>query len=176
MDEIRVHDICSDPLDAEFVIVHARLVPEHLPDRLDVLDILVAAPCPGGWLLIEDADLTAWLHLPSTRLFAVPARFTAMGGSTPSRAADGAVTAFQADSYDPQDRSGWTAIAIGWALHIRDAETLGQSELDEKLPEPWEMGKSAERYFRIDLSGVSGTGSSEYGCSTTGWASAPRSR
>ncbi len=72
--EVRVHDICSDPLEAEFDIIHARLVLEHLPERLNVLDKLVAALRPGGWLLIEDLDWTPWLHLPSTRQFAVPSR------------------------------------------------------------------------------------------------------
>ena len=82
--------------------------------------------------------------------------FGAMASSALSKAADGAVTAFQADSYDPENRTGWTVLAIGRALYIRDAETLGQLELDEKLPEPWAIGESAERYFQIDLSEVSG--------------------
>jgi hypothetical protein len=36
--------------------VHARLVLEHLPERQRVLDELVAAAAPGGWVLIEDFD------------------------------------------------------------------------------------------------------------------------
>ena len=73
--EVRVHDICSDPLETGFDIIHARLVLEHLPERLAVLDKLVAALRPGGRLLIEDSDFTAIRHLPSTRQFAAPARF-----------------------------------------------------------------------------------------------------
>jgi SAM-dependent methyltransferase len=72
--EVRIHDICSDPLEAEFDIIHARFVLEHLPERHDVLDKLVSALRPGGWLLVEDLDWTAWLHLPSARQFAVPSR------------------------------------------------------------------------------------------------------
>ena len=72
--EVRVHDICSDPLETGFDIIHARLVLEHLPERLAVLDKLVAALRPGGRLLIEDSDFTAIRHLPSTRQFGVPAR------------------------------------------------------------------------------------------------------
>jgi nitroimidazol reductase NimA-like FMN-containing flavoprotein (pyridoxamine 5'-phosphate oxidase superfamily) len=82
--------------------------------------------------------------------------YGAMAGSTLSRATDGAVAAFQADSYEPENRSGWTVMAIGQALHITDAETLGRLEIEGKLPEPWAIGQSGERYFQIDLSGVSG--------------------
>ncbi len=82
--------------------------------------------------------------------------FGAMAGSSLSNATDGAVTAFQADSYDPNNRSGWTVMAVGQALHVRDAETLGRLELEGALPEPWAIGQSADHYFRIDLSGVSG--------------------
>lgn len=82
--------------------------------------------------------------------------FGSMAGSTLSRATDGAVAAFQADSYDPANRSGWTVMAVGQALHIRDAETLGRLELEGELPEPWALGELGERYFQITLSGVSG--------------------
>jgi SAM-dependent methyltransferase len=71
--EVRVHDICTDPLeDASFDIIHARLLLEHLPPRLAVLDKLVAALRPGGWLLVEDVDLTEWQYLPEERLFLEP--------------------------------------------------------------------------------------------------------
>lgn len=73
--EVRVHDICSDPLETGFDVIHARLVLEHLPERLAVLDKLVTALRPGGRLLVEDLDFTPIRHLPSTRQFGVPARF-----------------------------------------------------------------------------------------------------
>lgn len=57
--EVRVHDICADPLEEGFDVIHARLVLEHLPARFAVLDKLVTALRPGGWLLIEDLDFTA---------------------------------------------------------------------------------------------------------------------
>lgn len=82
--------------------------------------------------------------------------FGAMAGSSLSRATDGAVAAFQADSYDLDNRTGWTVMAVGQALHVRDAETLGRLELEGALPEPWAIGQSAEQYFQIGLSGVSG--------------------
>jgi SAM-dependent methyltransferase len=71
--EVRVHDVCTDPLDdSHFDLIHARLLLEHLPSRVSLLNKLVAALRPGGWLLIEDMDLTAWLHLPEERLLCEP--------------------------------------------------------------------------------------------------------
>jgi SAM-dependent methyltransferase len=68
-----VHDITADPLDdASFDIIHARLLLEHLPSRLGVLDKLVAALRPGGWLVVEDLDFSAWLHLPAERILCEP--------------------------------------------------------------------------------------------------------
>ena len=59
--EVRRHDITSDSLpEAEFDLVHSRLVLEHLPARSDVLARLVAATRPGGWVVIEDYDWTGY--------------------------------------------------------------------------------------------------------------------
>ena len=56
--EVRRHDIAHDPLPAsEFDLVHARLVLIHLPKRDAVLQRMVAALRPGGWLVLEDYDL-----------------------------------------------------------------------------------------------------------------------
>src|SRR5205085_4223581 len=73
--EVRVHDICADALVDDFDLIHARLLLEHLPSRLTVLDKLVAALRPGGWLLVEDFDLSAWVHLPPERLLCEPKEF-----------------------------------------------------------------------------------------------------
>ena len=71
----QIHDIRTDPLDqAAFDILHARLVLEHFPDRLSVLDKLVTALRPGGWMLIEDFDMSALLHLAPSKLLSVPER------------------------------------------------------------------------------------------------------
>jgi SAM-dependent methyltransferase len=71
--EALVHDVTADPLDeAAFDIVHARLVLEHLPDRLVVLAKLVRSLRPGGRILIEDFDHSALGHLPPDRLLFVP--------------------------------------------------------------------------------------------------------
>ncbi len=55
--EVRRVDIRTDELGQnEFDLVHARLVLEHLVERRRILDRLVAALRPGGWLVIEDYD------------------------------------------------------------------------------------------------------------------------
>lgn len=51
------HDIVHDPLPGrDYDLVHARLVLLHLPQRLRVLQRLVAALRPGGWLVLEEFD------------------------------------------------------------------------------------------------------------------------
>jgi SAM-dependent methyltransferase len=51
------HDIVSDPLpESEFDLIHVRLVLNFLVERSAVLDRLVAALRPGGWLVVEDFD------------------------------------------------------------------------------------------------------------------------
>lgn len=55
--EVRRVDLREDALpQAEFDLVHARLVLEHLSDRRNILDRLVASMRPGGWMVIEDFD------------------------------------------------------------------------------------------------------------------------
>jgi SAM-dependent methyltransferase len=55
--EVRQHDITCDDLEqSSFDLVHARLLLEHLPQRDLVLQKLVRALRPGGWLVVEDVD------------------------------------------------------------------------------------------------------------------------
>ena len=55
--EVRQLDLVDDPIpDGPWDVVHERLVLQHVPERLDVLDRLVASLAPGGWILIEDFD------------------------------------------------------------------------------------------------------------------------
>lgn len=57
--EVVRHDIVRDPLpEAEFDLVHARLVLRLLPERIAVLDRLVRALKPGGVLQIDELDST----------------------------------------------------------------------------------------------------------------------
>lgn len=63
--EVRVHDLLRDPLpDAQFDLVHVRLVLAWLPDAVLALDRLVAALKPGGWLVAEDLDFVSAVPAP----------------------------------------------------------------------------------------------------------------
>lgn len=51
------HDIVDGPMPQEsFDLIHARLLLCHLPARERVLDRMIAALKPDGWLVIEDFD------------------------------------------------------------------------------------------------------------------------
>lgn len=55
------HDIRSDPLEeGGFDLVHCRALLLHLPDPVGVLHRMARAVCPGGWLLVEDADYSSF--------------------------------------------------------------------------------------------------------------------
>ena len=55
--EVRQLDLVSGPIpEGPWDLVHERLVLQHVPARLDVLDQLVARLAPGGWLVLEDFD------------------------------------------------------------------------------------------------------------------------
>lgn len=56
------HDAARDALpEGKFDLAHARLVLLHIPERAAVLEKMVAALKPGGWLVIEDFDTTSVL-------------------------------------------------------------------------------------------------------------------
>jgi SAM-dependent methyltransferase len=57
--DVARHDVVVDPLpEAEFDLIHARLVLVHVPERLEAVRRVVRSLRPGGWLLLEDADGT----------------------------------------------------------------------------------------------------------------------
>ena len=59
--EIRQLDLRSDRLpENKFDLVHTRFVLGHIPERVEILDKLVGALRPGGWLLLEELDSFAW--------------------------------------------------------------------------------------------------------------------
>ena len=117
--EVRVHDICTDPLeDASFDIIHARLLLEHLPSRLAVLDKLAAALRPGGWLVVEDFDFTEWLYLPAERLFLEPKRLRATAQATTVAAASLGAAA----GWDPEFARDLPLHLVNAGLECVDAE------------------------------------------------------
>ncbi|MGH3825895.1 MAG: methyltransferase [Pseudonocardiaceae bacterium] len=57
--EVAQHDIVHDPLpEAGFDLICARLVLRNLPERRAVLGRLVRALRPGGWLQLDEFDIT----------------------------------------------------------------------------------------------------------------------
>ena len=59
--DVRRVDLREDELPAdEFDLVHARLVLEHLSERREILDRLVASLRPGGWIVVEDYDWSSY--------------------------------------------------------------------------------------------------------------------
>jgi SAM-dependent methyltransferase len=64
--EVRVADLTEEPIgDAEFDLVHARAVLQHLAQREQVLDAMVAATRPGGWVVVTDSD---WIQFDAQPL------------------------------------------------------------------------------------------------------------
>jgi len=56
------HDAVRDVFpERQFDLAHARLVLLHIPERAAVLEKMVAALKPGGWLVIEDFDTASVL-------------------------------------------------------------------------------------------------------------------
>ncbi|HEX4017206.1 MAG TPA: methyltransferase domain-containing protein [Frankiaceae bacterium] len=49
-------DVTAGLPEGSFDLVHARLLLEHLPQRLAVLNSMAGAAAPGGWVLVEDFD------------------------------------------------------------------------------------------------------------------------
>jgi SAM-dependent methyltransferase len=65
--EIRAHDVLADDLpEAEFDLVHMRLLLAWLRDPAPALRRLVAALRPGGWLVAEEMDFVS--AVPEPRL------------------------------------------------------------------------------------------------------------
>jgi len=63
---VRHHDIRRDALpEGRFDLVHTRLVLMHLRDRMRVMQSLVSALKPGGWLLVEEFDALSLRSDPS---------------------------------------------------------------------------------------------------------------
>lgn len=55
--EVRAIDVTTTPIGAaEFDLVHARGLLQHLASREAVLDAMVEAARPGGWIVVTDID------------------------------------------------------------------------------------------------------------------------
>jgi SAM-dependent methyltransferase len=55
--EVCRHDLVAEDLpQGPWDLIHERLVLQHIPARLEVLDRIVDALAPGGWVVLEDFD------------------------------------------------------------------------------------------------------------------------
>lgn len=71
--EVRRHDVVREDLpDSAFDLVHARALLQTLDQREAVLDKMVAAVRPGGWVLVSDPEWAAFDQQP------LPAAFRAL--------------------------------------------------------------------------------------------------
>lgn len=58
--EVREHDIAADPLpEAAFDLIHTRMLLAHLPAREQVIERMLSALRPGGWLAAEELDFSS---------------------------------------------------------------------------------------------------------------------
>lgn len=65
------HDLERDEMPAgEFDLIHARLVLEHLREPAAAVGKLASVLCPGGWLVLEDADGLLFDAEPAEKAFA----------------------------------------------------------------------------------------------------------
>jgi SAM-dependent methyltransferase len=71
--EVRTIDVTDTPIgEGEFDCVHARALLQHLAQREAVLDAMIAAAKPGGWIVVSDVD---WIQFDAQ---AVPEPFATL--------------------------------------------------------------------------------------------------
>jgi ubiquinone/menaquinone biosynthesis C-methylase UbiE len=140
--EVRALDVTADPIgDNEFDVVHARGVLQHIAQREEVLDAMVAATKPGGCVVVGDVD---WVQFDAQQ---VPEPFATFNRtlrelSTQQHAYDGAwgrrlVSAFQARGlrdidvrgdvwtmHGGTDSAEWYVAALERALDVIPAEVF----------------------------------------------------
>ncbi|MGW5877542.1 methyltransferase domain-containing protein [Nocardiopsis terrae] len=145
------HDVTSDPLpEAEFDLVHSRLVLLHLPERIEVLNRLVRSLKPGGVLQLDEFDITYGpsLLMPDPgaqelyeEFLAAKIRVMSRAGADPAwgRHAAGAMRRAGLVDVDPQPHVElWDAGSPGVHLiahhtrHLRDA-FVREGMTDERL-------------------------------------------
>jgi len=142
------HDVTVDPPPgAEFDLIHARLVLEHLRARDDVVERLASWLAPGGWLVVEDVAFAPEIAVrPALRR--LEETLVAMGASTvgtdltwartfPLPLERAGLTETAAEISTPVMRGG-SAAAVAFAASVRvgvpamlAAGAITSEELDE---------------------------------------------
>jgi nitroimidazol reductase NimA-like FMN-containing flavoprotein (pyridoxamine 5'-phosphate oxidase superfamily) len=76
------------------------------------------------------------------------------GGGKLAAATRGAVVAFEADSVDAADCSGWSVTIVGYSRVVTDTDELRR--LDPVAPTPWAPGRH-DHVIRVSAQFVTGT-------------------
>lgn len=85
--QVMRQDVTTDPLgESVYDLICTRLVLTHMPDPHAIVDKLLRALVPGGWLLVEEYDMSSLptCHPPDAtwcRVAAAPAELLRMGGA-----------------------------------------------------------------------------------------------
>lgn len=80
--------------------------------------------------------------------------FAAMSSSVLAAATKRSVVAFQVDSYDYGQRSGWTVVGVGQASWLPEGSDM--DAIKGLVPVPWATGHRPEHIVKIDIDHISG--------------------
>ena len=153
--EVARHDVVTDdPPEGGFDLVHARLVLLHVPAREEALRRMISVLRPGGWLLVEDYDVSLQPLIcpeavtPDHELAnTVKAAFrqlllergadTEFGRRLPRLFREGGLTQVQADAYFPLAMPAVAVLETGNVQQVRSAlvrrGTVSTADVDTYL-------------------------------------------
>jgi SAM-dependent methyltransferase len=115
--EVRRTDVTTDPIgDAEFDLVHARGLLQHLAPRAGVLDAMIAAAKPGGWIVVTDTDWVQFDAQPVPEPFATLSR-TLRDLSARRHGYDGAWGRVLLDAFSQRGLTDVDVHAEAWTMH-----------------------------------------------------------
>ena len=97
--EVRQHDVVNDDLEVDtYDLVHSRFLLEHLPERDEVLDKLIAAARPGGWIVMEDVDFQSAISADPEQMTVYPPELA----EAVAKVRGGMLTGMRANGIDPE--------------------------------------------------------------------------
>jgi SAM-dependent methyltransferase len=148
------HDIANDPLpQAAFDLAHVRLVLIHLPDRDRVLERIISALKPGGWLLAEEFDSLSLQADASVNSTEIPIKATsAMESLLSDRGAD----SLYGRRLAARVRSlGVTGMAAEGRLFMWEGRSIGvellRASLEQVRDEIIKLGLISKSEFERDM-------------------------
>jgi SAM-dependent methyltransferase len=130
---VRRLDICSEELPEDADLVHSRLLLEHLPERGSVLQRMIRALRPGGWLLVTDTDFrTVKMSEPDAEFDLLESSFAAateaagwnigVGPALASMLENAGLVDVAAESWQTYERDGSMSMLLALTYRrLRDA-------------------------------------------------------